>query len=136
MPVLECLCCCCALSATFRIARTAALHLTHCTFPCQPCCLEPFLDLLRQLPPPCSLLLLWLHEHTLLYALLTVLCLQPRSPPPCSISAQAAPGAVPITVAHGDGIGPEIMSASLKVLEAAGANIAVEPIAVGEQVRP
>ena len=53
----------------------------------------------------------------------------------CSISAQAAPGAVPITVAHGDGIGPEIMSASLKVLEAAGANIAVEPIAVGEQVR-
>lgn len=41
---------------------------------------------------------------------------------------------VPITVAYGDGIGPEIMAASLKVLQAAGANIAIEEIAIGEQV--
>lgn len=41
--------------------------------------------------------------------------------------------AVPITVAYGDGIGPEIMRASLKVLLAAGANIAVENVDIGEQ---
>ena len=43
-------------------------------------------------------------------------------------------GAVPITVAFGDGIGPEIMNASLKVLMAAGADIAIEPIDIGEKV--
>ncbi len=42
--------------------------------------------------------------------------------------------AVPVTVAYGDGIGPEIMNASLKVLEAAGARLALEPIEIGEQV--
>ncbi len=42
--------------------------------------------------------------------------------------------AVPVTVAFGDGIGPEIMQASLKVLLAAGANIAIEPIDIGEKV--
>jgi isocitrate dehydrogenase len=41
---------------------------------------------------------------------------------------------VPITVAHGDGIGPEIMSAVLRVLEAAGARIAPETIEIGEKV--
>ncbi|TAD96627.1 MAG: NADP-dependent isocitrate dehydrogenase [Bacteroidetes bacterium] len=40
----------------------------------------------------------------------------------------------PITVAHGDGIGPEIMDASLKILQAAGANIAIETIEIGEKV--
>lgn len=44
----------------------------------------------------------------------------------------AAP--VPITVAHGDGIGPEIMQATLKVLAAAGARIAPETIEIGEQL--
>jgi isocitrate dehydrogenase len=39
---------------------------------------------------------------------------------------------VPVTVAFGDGIGPEIMQASLKVLTAAGANISVDPIVIGE----
>jgi hypothetical protein len=34
--------------------------------------------------------------------------------------------AIPITVAHGDGIGPEIMDATLKVLEKAGANLKYE----------
>ncbi|MEJ7666841.1 MAG: NADP-dependent isocitrate dehydrogenase [Hymenobacter sp.] len=41
---------------------------------------------------------------------------------------------VPITVATGDGIGPEIMTQTLRVLEAAGAAIAPEFIEVGEQV--
>ncbi|HEX8474228.1 MAG TPA: NADP-dependent isocitrate dehydrogenase [Pyrinomonadaceae bacterium] len=41
---------------------------------------------------------------------------------------------VPITVAHGDGIGPEIMAATLHVLEAAGAQIEIENIDIGEKV--
>jgi len=41
---------------------------------------------------------------------------------------------VPITVAYGDGIGPEIMEASLRVLKAAGASIAEEVIEIGEAV--
>src|ERR671927_191629 len=34
----------------------------------------------------------------------------------------------PITVAHGDGIGPEIMNATLQILEAAGAAVEIETI--------
>ena len=41
---------------------------------------------------------------------------------------------VPITVACGDGIGPEIMEATLRVLEAAGARIAPSTIEIGEAV--
>jgi isocitrate dehydrogenase len=40
----------------------------------------------------------------------------------------------PITVAYGDGIGPEITAATLKILAAAGADIEVEEISVGEKV--
>ncbi len=40
----------------------------------------------------------------------------------------------PITVAYGDGIGPEIMTATLNVLEAAGAQLAIEKIEIGEKV--
>jgi isocitrate dehydrogenase len=40
----------------------------------------------------------------------------------------------PITVAYGDGIGPEIMSATLRVLDAAGADLHYEVIEVGEKV--
>ena len=40
----------------------------------------------------------------------------------------------PITVAHGDGIGPEIMAATLQILEAAGARIEIETIEIGEKV--
>ncbi|GLV57440.1 isocitrate dehydrogenase [Dictyobacter sp. S3.2.2.5] len=40
----------------------------------------------------------------------------------------------PITVAHGDGIGPEIMDATLHIIEAAGAQIDPETIEVGEKV--
>lgn len=39
-----------------------------------------------------------------------------------------------ITVAHGDGIGPEIMKATLRILEAAEAQIDVEEIEIGEKV--
>ena len=39
-----------------------------------------------------------------------------------------------ITVAKGDGIGPEIMDATLKILHAAGAEIEVDEIEVGEKV--
>jgi len=42
--------------------------------------------------------------------------------------------ATPIAVAPGDGIGPEIMKATLKVLKAAGAKIDAQPIEIGEQV--
>ncbi|MFZ5555659.1 MAG: NADP-dependent isocitrate dehydrogenase [Pseudomonadota bacterium] len=41
---------------------------------------------------------------------------------------------VPVTVAHGDGIGPEIMDATLRVLDAAGARLAIETIEAGEAV--
>ena len=40
----------------------------------------------------------------------------------------------PITVAHGDGIGPEIMAATLQILEGAGAALDIETIEVGEKV--
>jgi isocitrate dehydrogenase len=40
----------------------------------------------------------------------------------------------PITVASGDGIGPEIMAACLHVLEEAGAQVRVESIEIGEKV--
>ncbi len=41
---------------------------------------------------------------------------------------------VPITVAHGDGIGPEIMAATLHIIQAAGARIDIETIEIGEKV--
>lgn len=41
---------------------------------------------------------------------------------------------VPITVAYGDGIGPEIMQATLDIIQAAGANIEIETIEIGEKV--
>lgn len=39
-----------------------------------------------------------------------------------------------ITVAHGDGIGPEIMAATLSILESAGANFAIDTIEIGEKI--
>jgi len=39
-----------------------------------------------------------------------------------------------ITVAHGDGIGPEIMDSTLKILDAANSNLSYETIEVGEKV--
>ncbi len=49
-------------------------------------------------------------------------------------ASEGGVGLVPITTAHGDGIGPEIMNAVLRILEEAGAGIAPEPIEIGEQV--
>jgi isocitrate dehydrogenase len=40
----------------------------------------------------------------------------------------------PITVAYGDGIGPEIMAACLQIIDAAGAQLDIETIEVGEKV--
>ena len=39
-----------------------------------------------------------------------------------------------ITIAKGDGIGPEIMNATLKVLNAANVNVEFDEIEVGEKV--
>jgi len=40
----------------------------------------------------------------------------------------------PITVAYGDGIGPEIMNATLAILDAAGAALEIETIDIGEKI--
>ena len=40
---------------------------------------------------------------------------------------------IPITVAYGDGIGPEIMEATLHILKEAGAKLAIEKIEIGEK---
>ena len=53
---------------------------------------------------------------------------QPASPPPVALLP------TPITVAYGDGIGPSIMAATLRVLGAAGARMTPEPIELGEAV--
>lgn len=41
---------------------------------------------------------------------------------------------IPIAVAHGDGIGPEIMKATLHILQEAGAPLDIHSIEIGEQV--
>jgi len=41
---------------------------------------------------------------------------------------------VPITVARGDGIGPEIMEATLAILDGAGARLDIEEISIGESM--
>ena len=41
---------------------------------------------------------------------------------------------IPITVANGDGIGPEIMGATLRILEASEAPLEIEQIDIGEKV--
>ncbi|MEM1132290.1 MAG: NADP-dependent isocitrate dehydrogenase [Pseudomonadota bacterium] len=57
-----------------------------------------------------------------------------------SFQTETSPAAVNVTsppriaIAHGDGIGPEIMDAALRVLEDAGARFQAVPIAVGEEV--
>lgn len=57
------------------------------------------------------------------------------APSPRSASGQPAePAVATIAVAHGDGIGPEIMDATLRVLEAAGARLHCLPLELGEAV--
>ena len=54
------------------------------------------------------------------------------------LPAEAKPVAlgqpVPVTVAYGDGVGPEIMEATLAILKAAGARLALEPVELGAKV--
>lgn len=52
----------------------------------------------------------------------------------CAIKLKKYKKMQKITVAKGDGIGPEIMDATLKIIMAAGAQIEIEEIAVGEKV--
>ena len=54
------------------------------------------------------------------------------SPAPTPETGLRSQVVTPITVAAGDGIGPEIMDATLRILEAAGARLRPEPIEVGE----
>lgn len=49
-------------------------------------------------------------------------------------AATAYPTPTPVTFARGDGIGPEIMDATLRMLDAAGAKLALEEIRIGESV--
>jgi len=59
-----------------------------------------------------------------------------KQPNPATVTrtVEARRGPVPITVAYGDGIGPEIMQASLRILQEAGADITIETIDIGEQL--
>ncbi len=41
---------------------------------------------------------------------------------------------IPITVAAGDGIGPEIMAATLHILEESGAELEIHEVEIGEKV--
>ncbi|HEY1975625.1 MAG TPA: NADP-dependent isocitrate dehydrogenase [Candidatus Baltobacteraceae bacterium] len=41
---------------------------------------------------------------------------------------------VPVTVAYGDGIGPEIMEATLRMITEGGARVELEPIEIGESI--
>ncbi|MBK8190595.1 MAG: NADP-dependent isocitrate dehydrogenase [Vampirovibrionales bacterium] len=56
------------------------------------------------------------------------------SPATQQTPAFSASAPVPITVARGDGIGPEIMAATLHILKEAGARLAIEEIEIGEKV--
>jgi isocitrate dehydrogenase len=51
-----------------------------------------------------------------------------------TVSAATTRTKTAITVAYGDGIGPEIMKATLRILNAAGAALDIEEIEIGEQV--
>ena len=50
------------------------------------------------------------------------------------VRTAAGASAAPVTFARGDGVGPEIMEATLHILEAAGARLALEEIEIGERV--
>jgi isocitrate dehydrogenase len=52
----------------------------------------------------------------------------------CAIKKPNAHSMTRITVAKGDGIGPEIMDATLSIIKAAGAQIEIDEIEVGEKV--
>jgi isocitrate dehydrogenase len=51
-----------------------------------------------------------------------------------SSGTKAGDGTSTVTIARGDGIGPEIMDATLRILDAAGARLAYEEIKIGHQL--
>ena len=53
---------------------------------------------------------------------------------PYAVRGFTSESPVPITVARGDGVGPEIMAATLDVLKAAGAKLDIEEIDIGERL--
>jgi isocitrate dehydrogenase len=53
---------------------------------------------------------------------------------PAPASPASSPVRTAVTVAHGDGIGPEIMAATLLILREAGARLDLETIEIGEKV--
>lgn len=53
-------------------------------------------------------------------------------PIPHSENASDLQVRTPVTVTYGDGIGPEIMIAVIRIMEAAGARLDIEPVEVGE----
>ncbi|MBA3848454.1 MAG: isocitrate dehydrogenase [Opitutus sp.] len=57
----------------------------------------------------------------------------PASALPAAPVTTASTPAVPVTIARGDGIGPEIMDAVLRILAEAGARLAPEDVQVGEK---
>jgi isocitrate dehydrogenase len=57
-----------------------------------------------------------------------------QNQPSTQTQSSASNQAPTITIAKGDGIGPEIMNATLKILEAAGAQLNYEEITIGEAV--
>lgn len=62
---------------------------------------------------------------------------EPRAGPATGMGDAPHTGAAvrtAVTVAHGDGIGPEIMRETLRVLEAAGARLEIEEIELGQSV--
>lgn len=50
------------------------------------------------------------------------------------MSTPASSSPTPITVAYGDGIGPEIMAATLHIIQEAGARLDIETVDVGEKL--
>jgi isocitrate dehydrogenase len=58
----------------------------------------------------------------------------PQDPAPARSQTGHGDEPIPVTVAHGDGIGPEIMEAVLRILDAAGAHLRYDTIEIGEQV--
>ncbi len=50
------------------------------------------------------------------------------------MNIEVTPTAIPITISYGDGIGPEIMEATLLILRESAANIVVESLEVGERI--
>lgn len=59
---------------------------------------------------------------------------KPVADGPVSGGSAAASTKTTVTVAHGDGIGPEIMDATLRILDAAGADLNYDTIEIGKKV--